>query len=184
MDQATTALEVAEAQARSVGERLRALEIGPREERVTAQRAEVARSSANLQALEAGLAKTVARAPFAGIATVRHREPGEVVAPGSPAITLMNPDDRWVRIYIPENRVGRVRLGQPAAITSDSYPAKRYPGEVVFIASEAEFTPKNVQTAEERVKLVYAVKVRVVEDPALELKPGMPVDVVLEDASS
>jgi HlyD family secretion protein len=89
-----------------------------------------------------------------------------------------------VRIYVPENRVGRVRLGQPASLTADSFPGKTYPGRVKFIASEAEFTPKNVQTAEERVKLVYMVKVQITGDPGRDLKPGMPADVVLGESGS
>ncbi len=96
-----------------------------------------------------------------------------------PVVTVMNPSERWVRIFVPENRVGAVSLGQAAEIRSDTYPDRRYRGMVSFIASEAEFTPKNVQTTEERAKLVYAVKVRVEGDEALELKPGMPADVTL-----
>ncbi len=124
------------------------------------------------------------RGPFDGVVTVRHREPGETAPPGAPVLTLMNPDDRWVRIYVQEDRIGRLALGQPATITSDSYPDRTYEGRVTFIASEAEFTPKNVQTPEERVKLVYAVKVQVVGDPAFELKPGMPADVRLDTGGS
>lgn len=143
---------------------------------------ELAQARAQVQALEAVLANMTIRAGFDGLITVRHREPGETVAAGAPVLTLMNPDDRWVRIYIPENRIGAVHLGQKAAIVSDTYPDKRYGGEVVFIAAQAEFTPKNVQTSEERVKLVYAVKVRIGDDPRFELKPGMPADVRLEAA--
>jgi HlyD family secretion protein len=79
-----------------------------------------------------------------------------------------------------EDRIGAVRLGQAAAITADTYPDRRYAGEVAFIASQAEFTPRNVQTAEERVKLVYAVKVRITGDPEHQLKPGIPADVQLQ----
>ena len=118
-------------------------------------------------------------APLDGIVTVRHREPGETAPAGSPVLTVMNPNDRWVRIFVREDRIGAVKTGTPASITTDTYPDRRYEGEVTFIASEAEFTPKNVQTAEERVKLVYAVKVRVSGDPDLDLKPGMPADVRL-----
>lgn len=180
-DRAVTALDVARAQAQQVDERLRLVERGPREEQIAAQRAALAGASASRDAAAAALDDMTARAPFPGVVTLRHREPGETLAPGNPAITIMNPDDRWVRIYVPENRIGRVSIGQAAAVASDSYPGKRYRGEVTFIASEAEFTPKNVQTAEERVKLVYAVKVRIAEDPAMELKPGMPVDVEIEE---
>ncbi len=119
------------------------------------------------------------RAPFAGLVTVRHREPGEIVGAGAPVVTVLNPDDRWVRIYVPENRIGAVRVGQAARITSDTYRDRTYGGTVAAIASEAEFTPKTVQTREERVKLVYAVKVRITGDPGYELKPGMPADVRL-----
>ncbi len=116
--------------------------------------------------------------------TVRHREVGEVVPAGAAVLTLMNPDDRWVRIYVPENQLGKVALGQAARITSDTFPGKTYRGKVAFIAAEAEFTPKNVQTTEERVRLVYAVKVRVEQDPGQELKPGLPADVFLESAAA
>jgi HlyD family secretion protein len=84
---------------------------------------------------------------------------------------------RWVRIYVSGDRIGAVQVGSPVIITADTYPDREYGGEVIHIASEAEFTPKNVQTREERVKLVYAVKVRVTDDPTFDLKPGMPADV-------
>jgi HlyD family secretion protein len=92
----------------------------------------------------------------------------------------MNPADRWVRIYVREDQVGRVAMGQNASITSDSHPGKTFNGRVTFIASQAEFTPRNVQTAEERVKLVYAVKVAISGDTANQLKPGVPADVKLQ----
>ncbi len=130
--------------------------------------------------LEAVLSNMNIRASFDGVITVRHREPGEIVGAGAPVLTVMNPDDRWVRIYIPENHIGAVRLGQKTAITTDTWPGKQYAGTVTYIATQAEFTPKNVQTAEERVKLVYAVKVRITDDAKFELKPGMPADVRLE----
>ena len=145
---------------------------------------DLAQARAQVQALEAVLANMTVLASFDGVVTVRHREPGEILAAGNPVVTVMNPDDRWVRIYVPERRVGRVRLGQAATLTTDSHPGRAFAGEVGFIASEAEFTPKNVQTTEERVKLVYAVKVRIQDDPGLDLKPGMPVDVALAEAGS
>ena len=114
------------------------------------------------------------------IVTVRHREPGEIVGAGAPVLTVRNPDDRWIRIYVRGDEVGRLALGLPAVITADAYPERTYEGEVVFIASEAEFTPRTVQTTEERVKLVYRVKVRVTGDPAFDLKPGLPADVRLD----
>ncbi|HEY6866047.1 MAG TPA: HlyD family efflux transporter periplasmic adaptor subunit [Candidatus Eisenbacteria bacterium] len=179
-DKAKIALDVAKSDLRQAEEALRLVEQGPRRERVAAQRAQLAAAQAALAAEGAQLANMVIRAPFDGVVTVRHHEPGEIVAAGSPVLSLMNRDDRWVRIYISEARVGGVRIGQKASITCDTFRGRRYEGTVIYISSEAEFTPKNVQTQEERVKLVYAVKVRITGDPGYDLKPGMPADVRLE----
>ena len=180
LDKAQVALDVTRAQRTQAVEQLRLVEAGPRQERKAAARAQVTQAEAAVQGVQATLSNTVLTAPFDGVVTVRHREPGEVVPAGSPVLTLMDPRSRFVRIYIPENRVGAVRLGTRATITADTYPGKTYPGEVSFIASEAEFTPKSVQTTEERVRLVYEVKVRVTGDAEFELKPGLPADVRLE----
>jgi HlyD family secretion protein len=177
LDKAAVARQIAADQLAQADEQLKLLHAGPRPEQIQAQRAQLVQAEAGVRAIDAQLAHMVVRAPFDAVVTVRHHEPGETVGAGTPVLTLMNPADRWVRIYIREDRIGTVRLGAPAAITTDSYPEKEYPGEVMFIAPEAEFTPKNVQTAGERVKLVYAVKVRVTGDPAQDLKPGMPADV-------
>ena len=184
LEKSELALSLARIRADERREALGLLEAGPRPERVTAQAAQVAAAEAGIQVLDATLSFAMITAPFDGVVTVRHREPGETAPPGAPVLTLMNPDDRWVRIYVQEDRIGRLALGQRATITSDSYPDRTYEGRVTFIASEAEFTPKNVQTPEERVKLVYAVKVQVVGDPAFELKPGMPADVRLDTGGS
>lgn len=180
LDKAHLAVEVAKSQLTQAEERLRLLVAGPRRERIDAQRAQLAQAQASVKAVDATLANMTVVAPFAGVVTVRHREPGEVVPAGSPVVTLLDPADRWVRIYVPEDKIAALHIGQSADITTDTYPDKRYPGEVSFIATEAEFTPKNVQTQEERVRLVYAVKVRVTEDPDQELKPGMPADVEID----
>jgi len=180
MDQLATARDVTAAEAEAAGERLRLLERGPRPEQVAAARATLEAAEAEAGRLEARIEFSRVVAPFDGIVTVRHREPGETVAPGAPVLTVMDPGDRWVRIFVPENRVGRLRLGGPAEIRADAYPERAYAGEVMHIASEAEFTPRNVQTTEERVKLVYEVRVRVTGDPELALKPGLPADVTLE----
>ena len=178
-DKAKTALDLARSELRQAEEGLRLVEQGPRRERVTAQRAQLATNHAALAGARAQLANMTLRAPFDGVVTVRHHEPGEIVAAGSAVLSLMNPDDRWVRIYVSESRVGAVRIGEKVGITCDTFKGRRYEGEVIAIASEAEFTPKNVQTQEERVKLVYAVKVRVTGDPSFDLKPGMPADAVI-----
>jgi HlyD family secretion protein len=179
LDKAETAAEVAEATADQARERVHLLEEGPREERIAAQRAQVAQAQAALAQVDAALANAHILVPFDGVVTIKHREPGETVSPGAPVLTLMDPTDRWVRIYVREDRIGQVQLGQEATITSDTYPERSYRGEVIFIADEAEFTPRNVQTTEERVKLVYAVKVRITDDPSNDLKAGIPADVTL-----
>jgi len=179
LDKADLAQQMAASQLAQAAEQLKLLETGTRTERIEAQRAQVAQMEGALRATEASLANATILAPFDAVVTVRHHEPGETVAPGAAVLTLMNPDDRWVRVYVKEDRVGAVTLGAPATIGSDTYPGREYGGEVAFIASEAEFTPKSVQTTEERVRLVFAVKVRITGDTARELKPGMPADVRL-----
>ncbi len=182
LDKARTAFRVAEAGVDQARQRLQILQEGVRPERIAAQRALVAQAEAAVAQIDAALANAVVTVPFPGLVTVRHREPGETVSPGIPVLTVMDPEDRWVRIYVREDRIGEVSMGQSATISSDTYPDRSYAGEVVFIASEAEFTPRNVQTTEERVKLVYAVKVRITGDPSHHLKPGIPADVVLSGA--
>jgi HlyD family secretion protein len=181
-ESARTAAEVAESQRRQAQEQLNLVQKGPREEEIAAQRARLAHAEAAVAEIDAALEEATVRAPFDGIVAVQHREAGEVVAPGLPAISLRNHQDRWIRIYVPGNRIAAARVGTPAVITTDTYPRKEYRGTVSFIASEAEFTPKTVQTQEERVRLVYALKVRIEDDPAFDLKPGMPADVRLEVA--
>lgn len=180
LDKAQLALDVAKSQFTQADEQYRLVRQGPRAERIAAARAQLAQAEAAVAQIRATLANMILRSPFDGVITVRSREPGETVPSGGSVLTVMNRDDRWVRIYVPETRIGAVRLGGAAVITTDTYPAKTYPGTIAFIASEAEFTPKTVQTKEERVKLVYAVKVRVERDTAYDLKPGMPADVRLE----
>ena len=179
MDKAQTAFDVTRAQRDQVAQALRLVEAGPRPERIAAQRATVASAEATVRQLDATLANATIRAPFDGVVTVKDREIGEVVGAGTPVLTLADLGDRWVRIYVREDKVGAVHLGQPAVITADTYQGKTYAGAVSYVASEAEFTPRTIQTTEERVKLVYAVKVRITGDPAVELKPGLPADVRL-----
>ena len=121
------------------------------------------------------LAYTTLRAPLAGGVTVRTADLGELVVPGTPILTLADLDHVWLRAYINETDLGRVRLNQPVAVTSDSHPGKRYLGHVSFISDEAEFTPKSVETYEERVTLVYRIKIDLA-NPDHELVTGMPVD--------
>jgi len=121
------------------------------------------------------LGYTVLRAPFTGVILVRQAELGESVVPGTPVVTLADLDHVWLRAYVNEPDIGRVRLGQRVAVTTDSYPGKTYRGRISFIASQAEFTPKTVETHAERVTLVYRLKIDL-ENPTHELVPGLPAD--------
>lgn len=179
LDRAETALASARADAERAAAQLDLVLEGSRAEQIAAQRAHVEQAEAGLRQADAELANAWIVAPFGGVVTIRHREPGEAVPAGAPIVTVMVPEDRWVRIYVREDAIGRVSIGQRARISSDSWPDRSFEGEVVFIAAEAEFTPSTVQTEEERVTLVYAVKVRVIDDPELGLKPGTPADVRL-----
>lgn len=179
LERAETVLEVARSEVRRASESLDLIRQGARAETIAAHQAAVAQARAQLAQAEAVRAHAVIRAPFPGRITVRHRQAGEVVGPGAPVLTLLDPMDRWVRIYVREDAIGRVRIGMAARIVSDTWPDQEYAGSVTFIGSEAEFTPRNVQTAEERTKLVYPVKVRITSDPDFHLKPGIPADVTL-----
>ncbi|MEW6665961.1 MAG: efflux RND transporter periplasmic adaptor subunit [Thermodesulfobacteriota bacterium] len=140
--------------------------------------AQAEQARAQLSVAEDDLVKSRLYAPFDGFVTVKDVEEGEYVQPGTPVITLAQLTWVWVRTYVPETQLGKVYLGQKAEVVSDTFPGKTYPGKVTFISPEAEFTPKNVQTTEERVKLVFRIKVTL-DNPRQELKPGMPADVIL-----
>ena len=128
------------------------------------------------------LGYTVLTAPFAGVVTVRQAELGESVVPGTPVVTLADLDHVWLRAYINEPDIGKVRLGQAVTVTTDSYPGKIYHGRLSFIASQAEFTPKSVETHAERVTLVYRVRIDL-ENPSHELVPGLPADAHIDFAA-
>lgn len=148
---------------------------GSRREDIAIAQANLKQATANLGMSRVNLDYTVLRAPAAGIVTVRQAELGEVVVPGTPVVTLADLDHIWLRAYIAEADLGRIRWGQHAVITTDTYPGRQYHGRIAFIASDAEFTPKSVQTYKERVTLVYRIKVDV-DNPNHELKSGMPAD--------
>jgi HlyD family secretion protein len=176
-DHQETALGVADGEVARASEELRLLVAGPRRERIAAQRAELAEAMATVQRIDAMLAQVTLTAPFSGTVSVRHREPGEAVAAGSPVLTIRDLGDRWVRIYVPGDEVGRLALGQRATMTADGFEDRTYEGVISHIASVAEFTPRNVQTTRDRVRLVYEVRVRIAGDTAVDLKPGLPADV-------
>ena len=183
-DHQQTTLAIAQGEVARATEELKLLTAGTRPERIAAQRATLAESEAALARIDAMLAQTGVTAPFAGTITIRHREPGEATAPGAPVLTLQNLADRWVRIYVPGDEVGRLSLGQCASIASDGFADRRYAGAITYISSVAEFTPRNVQSTKDRVRLVYEVRVRVLDDAAVDLKPGLPGDVTFAEPAA
>lgn len=174
LDQADTALK----QASAVLERDQSLQTAATRNVEVAQ-ASVHNSEATVALARIVVGYTTLTAPFDGVVTVRKAELGEVVVPGTPVLSLADLEHVWLRAYLNEADLGRVRLGQEVAVSSDSYPGKRYQGRIAFIADKAEFTPKSVETHAERVTLVYRIKIDI-GNPNHELVPGMPADARVE----
>jgi HlyD family secretion protein len=151
------------------------LEMKRREQELGTRRAAIAQSRASIAVIDSQLADTVEASPVDGVVLVKSADVGEVLASGTTVVTVGDIDHPWLRGYVNETDLGRVRLGSNVKVTTDSYPGKVYAGRVTFIAAEAEFTPKQIQTAEERVKLVYRVKIEM-DNPKHELKSNMPAD--------
>jgi HlyD family secretion protein len=151
---------------------------GPRKEDIEQARAQAAAADQALAFARQQLADAVLKSPTAGVVLSKAAEPGAFLNPGAPVITVGQLDQVWLRGYINETDLGRVRLRQSAQVTTDSYPGKVYPGKVSFISDQAEFTPKVVQTYQERVKLMYRIKINLA-NPRQELKAGMPADAVI-----
>src|SRR5208282_1480936 len=149
------------------------------EKNVGGAQAAIRSASENLKLTEIILGYTVLRAPFDGVILTRQAEIGEVMLPSAPVVTLADLDHVWLRAYVNETDLGKVRFGQPASVTTDTYPGKEYSGRISAIASRAEFTPKSVETHTERVTLVYRIKIDLY-NPAHELVPGMPADASID----
>jgi HlyD family secretion protein len=152
-----------------------AIELKRREEDIGLRRAEVARSKASLALIDSQIGDTTAISPVDGVVLVKSADVGEILAPGTAVMTIGDIEHPWLRGYVNETDLGKVKLGSVAKVTTDSYPGKTYTGKVTFISSEAEFTPKQIQTQQERVKLVYRIKIEM-ENPRHELKSNMPAD--------
>lgn len=151
---------------------------GPRQEEIALAAAKVEQSKQVLKLAETRLGYSQITAPIDGFVLSKNIEEGEYVSPGTAIVTIGDLEQVWLKAYIAENELGKVKLGQKVSVTTDTYPNKIYNGRISFIASEAEFTPKNIQTTEERVKLVYRIKISIV-NAAHELKPGMPADALI-----
>jgi HlyD family secretion protein len=149
------------------------LELKRREQEVEARRADVERARAEAALVESQLADTIVVAPIDGVVLVKAADVGEILAAGTTVVTIGDLAHPWLRGYINEQDLGRVKLGAEVKVTTDSFPGKVYRGRISFIASQAEFTPKQIQTPEERVKLVYRIKIGIA-NPEQELKLNMP----------
>jgi HlyD family secretion protein len=171
-------LRVAEANWRQAQAELALLQEGTRREQIEQQRAEVETRKADLALLRYRLERATLKAPAAGVIRTRIQEPGAVVGPASPVLNLALTDPLWCRVYVDEPNLGKLRLGMPALITTDSHPGKEFRGWLGYVSPVAEFTPKSVETPELRTSLVYQARVYVC-DPDQELRLGMPVTVTL-----
>lgn len=202
----TSQNQVKEAQARSriAAQQFRLLEAGPRIEQIRQAEAELQQAEAEFALIKAGprveiidqaraqvqgaeegvnqarqqLAYTELSSPMKAVVLSVAAEPGEYLNPSSPVLTLGRMEKPWLRAYVHERALGRIKLNQEVDVSTDSFPDKIYKGRISFISSQAEFTPKTVQTFEERVKLMYRIKVAL-DNPDNELKPGMPADGVV-----
>jgi HlyD family secretion protein len=167
--------QVARAQAAVNTAEANRIELHRKEQQLVANRAEIARARAQAGVSQAQLEDTVVTTPIDGVVLVKSAEPGEVIAAGTTIVSIGDVEHPWLRAYVNETDLGKIKLGAKALLRTDSFPDKVYTGRVSFISSEAEFTPKQIQTKEERVKLVYRIKVDV-DNPKQELKDNMPVD--------
>jgi HlyD family secretion protein len=156
------------------------MEAGSRSQEKRLAQAQLDQAQARLAIAEKAVTDCTVTSPIPGVVTTRVREPGEVVAPGSTLLTVSNLQDAWLSIYVPETRLAQVRLGLPARVRVDG-DRKTHTGTVSFVSSVAEFTPRNIQTPDERAKLVYRVKISVPNPDGL-FKPGMPADGYLDTA--
>jgi HlyD family secretion protein len=172
-------VDQARAAASGAKENLSLVKEGARKETIDQARARRKQAGEGLALARTRLSHATVFSPLNGTVLSKNAEPGEYVAAGTPVVTIADLREVWLRGYIPETDLGKVRLGQEVVVTTDSYPGKKYEGRITFISSEAEFTPKSVQTQKERVKLVYRIKVTV-SLPAMELRPGMPADGALK----
>ncbi|MCI0476453.1 MAG: efflux RND transporter periplasmic adaptor subunit [Anaerolineales bacterium] len=171
-DSAVAAVSIAQA-------RLDATKAGATKEQVNVADAAVKQAEAALGVLQVQSNKMTLKSPANGIVTRRVAHTGEIAAPNASLLTIANLETVKLTIYVPETQIGKIKIGDAVPIQVDSFPGKVFQGKVIFIASQAEFTPRNVQTKTERVNTVFAVKVQI-PNPQMELKPGMPADAALK----
>jgi len=175
LDNAEAGYKIAKASFQKATENYQLVKEGPRKEDIEDAKAQVEQARASLKLAETQLNYTVLYSPLSGVVLVKSSEMGEVVNPGTSVLTLADLENVWLKAYIPEMDLSKVKWGQEVIVTTDIRPKKEYKGKISFISSQAEFTPKSIQTEKERVTLVYRIKVDI-PNPDRELKPGMPAD--------
>ncbi len=175
LDNAEAAFKMAMASLQRATETYLLVKEGPRKEDIDDARAQVEQARASLKLTETQLSYTILYSPISGVVLVKSGEIGEVVNPGTSIVTLADIENVWLKAYIPETDLSKVKWGQEVIVTTDLRPKKEYRGRISFISSQAEFTPKQIQTEKERVTLVYRIKIDIVNKDR-ELKPGMPAD--------
>jgi HlyD family secretion protein len=175
LDNADAGYKISKASFQKATENYLLVKEGPRKEDIEDARAQVEQARASLKLAETQLSYTVLYSPLSGVVLVKASEIGEVVNSGTSILTLADLGNVWLKAYIPETDLGKVKWGQEVVVTTDLRPRKEYKGKISFISSQAEFTPKSIQTEKERVTLVYRIKVDI-PNPDRELKPGMPAD--------
>lgn len=186
-DDAATRRDVAAARVRGAQERAQAaaetvvrLRAGARPQEIEAARARVSATDAQIASLQKNAADAVVRAPVGGIVTAKLLDAGEMAAPRAPVVVITDLDHAWANLYVDERLVPRLKIGQAATLVTDA--GHRLNGTITFISPKAEFTPRNVQTADERSKLVYRIKVTADNKDGV-LKPGMPIEAELQPAA-
>ncbi len=175
LDNAEAAFKMAKSASQAALESYLLVKEGPRKEDIDDAKAQVEQARASVKLNETQLSYTTLYSPISGVVLVRSGEVGEVVNPGTSILTMADVENVWLKAYIPETDLSKVKWGQEVIVTTDLRPKKEYKGRISFISSQAEFTPKQIQTEKERVTLVYRIKVDIVNKDR-ELKPGMPAD--------
>ncbi|MEK7812306.1 MAG: efflux RND transporter periplasmic adaptor subunit, partial [Candidatus Desantisbacteria bacterium] len=183
LDDAKTLFETRQSQYDAAKERLKIIRIGARREEIDVAQQQLKVAEAEVELIRVKLKDTIVKSPVSGMVMLKLIEEGEFVLTGKPIVTIGKLDSVWLKVYVPESDLGRIRLNQLANVWVDSFPNKPFQGKVMEISSEAEFTPKHIQTKAERVSLVFGVKIGI-ENPELALKPGMPADARMEIVDS
>jgi len=165
------AYDAAATDAETAAQMLRELERGSRPEDIAAARAALEADEKQLGYLKRQRKETTVEAPADGVIESMDLRPGDLVGANQPVAKMLEPSQLWVRVFVPEPQLGRVRIGQAAALTVDTFPKREFPGKVVEIRTQSEYTPRNVQTLDQRMDQVFGVKVAIERTP--ELKPGM-----------